>query len=83
MENGYFVPLTIEEFVNGLKGIVQDSKDLTGQEYITDIVYIDGENDRDVPPGSIAIFLKQGTLNPDESRYGTIVLTPGKTKQVM
>ena len=83
MNDGYFIPLTINELIDGLKGIVRESKDLTGQEYITHIQYIDEEDDCDVPPGSIAVFLKRGTLNPDEPQYGTIVLTPGKSKMVM
>lgn len=82
-ETDYYIPLTINEFIDGLNGIVKKSKDLTGQEFITDIEFIDKEGDCDVPPGSIAIFLKQGTLNPDESKYGTIVLTPGKSRRFM
>lgn len=82
-ETEYYIPLTIDEFIDGLKGIVKKSKDLTGQEFITNIEFIDEEDDCDVPPGSIAIFLQQGTLNPDDPKYGTIVLTPGKSKRLM
>ena len=83
MNDEYYIPLTINEVIDGLKGIVRESEDLTGQEYITDIQFIGEEDDCDVPPGSIAVFLKQGTLDPKEQRYGTIILTPGKTKTVM
>ena len=84
MNNGYFIPLTLNELIDGLKGIIQKSDDLTGQEYITHIQYIDEEDNLDgVPPLSIAVFLKRGTLNPNETQYGTTVLTPGKSKIVM
>lgn len=82
-EPEYYIPLTISEFIDGLKNVIKESKDLTGQEYITDIQFINEEDECDVPPGSIAVFLKQGTLNPDEPKYGTIVLTPGKTRRFM
>ena len=81
-ETNYFIPLTINDVIDGLKGIVEKSKDLTGEELITDITYIDDEYDR-VPPGTIAFHLQQNTLNPSEIREGTIVLTPTKTKYLM
>lgn len=83
-ETGYFIPLTLNELIDGLQRVVKGSKDLTGQEYVTHIQYIDEEdNFEDVPPGSIAVFLKRGTLDPNEPQYGTIVLTPGKSRMVM
>ena len=82
-ETGYFIPLTINELIDSLQRVVKGAKDLTGQEYITHIQYIDEEDDCDAPPGSIAVFLKRGTLDPNEPQYGTIVLTPGKSKIVM
>ena len=81
MNDRYFIPLTINDLINGLKGIIKESDALSGNEYITDIQYI--EDVSDVPPGSIALFINRGTVNPDESKYGTIVLTPGKTKTFM
>ena len=81
-ETNYYIPLTIDELADGLKGIVKNSEDLTGKELIVGIDYIH-EEDMKVPPGSIAVYLQQNTLDPDEPKYGTIVLTPGKTKQLM
>lgn len=82
-DDGYFVPLTINEFIDGLKGIIKNSNDLTGEELITGIQYIGEGDDCDIPSGGIAIFLKQATMKPDEPRYGTIMLSPTKVRQVM
>lgn len=83
MNDGYFIPLTLNELISGLKGIIQNSKDLTGEELVMDITYVDEEYDDRVPPGTIAFHLRQNTLNPDEPRYGTVVLVPGKTETFM
>ena len=79
----YYIPITINELIDGLKGIVKNSEDLTGQELIIGLEYVDEDPEYRVPPGSIAVFLQQNTLNPDEPKYGTIVLTPGKTQTLM
>ena len=79
---GYFVPITILELIEALNEAIDESEDFTGQEHIIGIDYIE-DDDYDVPPGSILIHLQQNTLNPDKPRYGTVVLTPGKTKWVM
>jgi hypothetical protein len=76
--------MTLNEVIDGLRGIVRDSEDLTGQELVIGTEYVDmGNTNHRVPPGSIGIFLQQNTLNPDEPKYGTIVLTPGKTRILM
>ena len=79
----YYIPLTLNELIDGLKGIIKNSKDLTGQELIIGLEYVDEDPEYRVPPGSIGIFLQQNTLNPNEPKFGTIVLTPGKTERLM
>ena len=80
----YYIPMTLNEVVDGLKGIIQKSEDLTGQELVIGAEYVDeGDTDYRVPPGSLAVFLQQNTLDPDKPKYGTIVLTPGKTRILM
>ena len=84
----YLVVMTVlyyhPELIDSLQRVVKGAKDLTGQEYVTHIQYIDeDDNFDDAPPGSIAVFLKRGTLDPNEPQYGTIVLTPGKSRMVM
>ena len=79
----YYIPLTVNELIEGLQVIVKNSKDLTGQELIVGLEYVDEDPKYAVPPGSIAVFLQQNTLDPEEPKYGTIVLTPGKTRTLM
>ena len=86
-ELNYYIPLTVNELVDGLKSIIAHSEDLTGQELVIGLEYVEKDDtnytDHNVPPGSIAVFLQQNTLNPKEPKYGTIVLTPGKSRILM
>ena len=81
-ENDYYIPLTLNELIDGLKGIIKHSKDLTGQELVVGAECVE-DDDYDVPPGSIAIHLRKNTLDPDEPEFGSIVLTPGKSRILM
>lgn len=80
--DGYFVPLTIKELIDGLNGIIQEADDITGEELVIDAEYI-YEDDHKCPSGSIILYVQQNTLDPDEPKYGTIILTPGKTRWLM
>ena len=85
MENDkmeYWVPMTINELISGLKGLVKHSADLTGEELVIGTTFIDEDYD-EAPPCSIVFHLRRNTLDPDEPKVGTIILTPGKTKTIM
>ena len=78
----YYVPLTLNNVIEGLNDLISTSDDLTGHELIVGIAYV-ADNEHEVPPGSIALFLRQNTLNPEEGNYGTVVLTPEKATRLM
>lgn len=79
---GIYIPMTLKELIDGLQGIMRNSNgSLTGEEYIVDAEYISSPNNPEVPPGTIALFLKRGTMKPDEFETGTIVLTPARLQE--
>ena len=77
-----YIPMTLKEFIDGLQGIIRSSNgELSGEEYIVGSEYISSPNNPEVPPGTIALFLKRGTLKSDEFETGTIVLTPARLQE--
>ena len=81
-ESNYYIPLTLNELIDGLKAMIRERDDLTGHEYVVGTMVVD-EPDYNFPPGSIALSIHQETQNPNESQNGTIILAPGKSKVLM
>ena len=80
-----YIPLTLKEMIDGLQGIIQESGGkLTGEEYVVDTTYISSEDNPEVPPGSVALFLQRGTTKANEFETGVVVLTPSRlTERLM
>lgn len=80
--NDIYPPCTLNELIDGLKGIIHKSKDLTGDEYITDIMVIN-DDFWQVPPNSIAMYVVRATMDPDLGEAETIIISPKKANPIM
>ena len=82
--SNYYIPLTLKDVICGIQGIIRESNGkLTGEEYVVNATYISDENNPDAPPGTLALHLRKGTMNPDEYESGTIVLMPNSLNERM
>lgn len=81
MDENLYIPMTLNDLITNIQKMIGEYE-LTGEEYVVGAEFID-ENGYNYPPNTLMLELKCGSDNPDEPVYGTMVLTPAKSKWLM
>ena len=79
----YYIPVTLNELVERIKGIIKNSDGkLTGEEYVVASLFLPMGN-MEFPPNTLVLAVRKDGLTKDETEYGNIYIMPGKTQVLM
>ena len=83
MNEEYYIPVTLNELVERIKGIIKNSdRELTGEEYVVGSLFLPTGN-MEFPPNTLVLSVRKDGLMEDETEYGNIYIMPGKTQALM
>lgn len=83
MNEKYYIPVTLNELMERIKGIIKSSDgELTGEEYVVGADFL-ATGDMDFPPNTMVITIRRDWLTEDDTEYGSIYIMPGKTQALM
>lgn len=79
----YYIPLTLNQLVERIKGIIKNSDgELTGEEYVVGSLFLP-TGDMEFPPNTLIFSVRKDGLTKNETEYGNIYIMPGKTRTLM
>ena len=83
MNEKYYIPVTLNELVERIQGIIRSSDgELTGEEYVVGSSFI-ATGDMDLPPNTLILAIRKDGLTEDDTEYGNLYIAPGKTQALM